>query len=147
MRFQHGKENRVRKPVLLVLLLVALALTACGGNSTTAEEVTDAPSTGDAAAGQALFVQTLIGTQAGCTTCHSLEPDVVVVGPSLAGVATVAGSRVSGLSAAEYLRQSIMEPDAHVVDGFARGLMPAALATELSEQQLNDLVAYMLTLE
>lgn len=133
--------------LLLLLLVVVLSLAACGGDSTTSTEGSNASTAGDAAAGEALFAQTLIGTQAGCATCHSLEPDVVMVGPSIAGVAAVAGSRVSGLSAEEYLRQSIMEPDAHVVDGFAQGLMPAALATELSEQQLNDLVAYLLTLE
>ena len=138
----------MRKLVLLLLLLVVvLSLAACGGGSTTSTEGGSAPTAGDAAAGEALFAQTLIGTQAGCATCHSLEPDVVMVGPSMAGVAAVAGSRVPGLSAEEYLRQSIVEPDAYVVDGFAQGLMPAALATELSERQLNDLVAYLLTLE
>jgi mono/diheme cytochrome c family protein len=33
------------------------------------------------------------------------------------------------------------------VDGFAAGVMPAALADELSEQQLADLVAYLMTLQ
>jgi hypothetical protein len=45
------------------------------------------------------------------------------------------------------LRQSIEEPDAYVAEGFAQGLMPAALADELSAQELADLVAYLQTLK
>ena len=79
------------KKLLLVLLSLALVFlfAACGGGSST---------TGDSQSGDTLFHQSVIGTQPGCTTCHSLEPDVVIVGPSLAGVASRAGSRVSGLS-------------------------------------------------
>lgn len=36
---------------------------------------------------------------------------------------------------------------AFAVDGFTAGVMPAALGDDLSEQQLADLVAYLLTLE
>jgi cytochrome c553 len=58
-----------------------------------------------------------------------------------------AGSRVSGQSAEAYLRESIKIADAFSVDGFSAGVMPAALGDDLSEQQLADLVAYLLTLE
>ena len=90
--------------------------------------------------------QQLIETQPGCITCHSLEPGVTSVGPSVATIGAEAGSRVSGTSAEEYLRESILEPDAHVAEGFAAGIMPKGFATALTEQQVNDLVAYMLTL-
>jgi cytochrome c553 len=136
----------VRRLAFLVLLALLLSLVACGGES--------APEGGEggagaaaAADGETLFAQQLIGTQAGCVTCHSLEPDVVIVGPSLAKIGAEAGSRVSGLAAEEYLRQSILEPDAYTAEGFAAGLMPKALAGELSEKQVSDLVAYMLTLK
>lgn len=129
-------------PVMLVLVLV-LSLVGCGGDSSPE----GAASVGDSAAGEALFAQTLIGNQPGCITCHSLEPDVTIIGPSVAGIGTVAGSRVSGQSAEDYLRQSITEPGAHIVEGFSAGLMPAGYASELSEQQLNDLTAYVLSLK
>lgn len=140
------------KKLFLILLMLALLAVACGGGNgdEDTEEQKDEPvagAAGDAAAGEALFKQATIGSQAGCATCHSLEPDRVLVGPSMAGVGARAGTRVSGQSSEDYLRESIVQPDAYTVDGFAAGLMPAAIAGELSDQQLNDLVAYLLTLK
>lgn len=131
----------MRKLMLLVVLLLVLGLVACGGES--------APATGagGAAAGKDLFNQSTIGSQPGCMTCHSLEAGVNLVGPSLAVVGGEAGSRVSGQSAEEYLRLSIVEPGEFIVEGFAAGIMPANYGNELSEQQLNDLVAYLLSLK
>jgi cytochrome c553 len=57
------------------------------------------------------------------------------------------GSRVSGQLDETYLRESIKNADAFTVDGFTADVMPAALGDDLSEQQLADLVAYLLTRE
>jgi len=137
----------MRKLVLILALVLTLGLVACGGDSAPAEEKPEAAGPGDAAAGEKLFSQSLIGTQAGCMTCHSLEPDVTMVGPSLATAGADAALRVSGMSAEDYLRESIMDPNAYVVEGFAAGIMPEALANELTEQQVRDLVAFMQTLK
>jgi mono/diheme cytochrome c family protein len=136
--------------VCLILVLASL-IVACGGGdngdqASTDEEQPASGVVGDAARGEDLFNQTVIGSQPGCVTCHSLTPDQVLVGPSMAGIAGRAASRVSGQSAEEYLRESIANTNAFVVDGFSEGVMPAALADELSDQQLADLVAYLLTL-
>jgi len=71
----------------------------------------------------------------------------VLVGPSLAGVATRAQTRVPGLSAEAYLRQSILDPNAYVVEGFAEGQMLTNLGEILTPGQVDDLVAYLLALE
>ena len=143
------------KKTLLVLLLslVLLALAACGGGGDTTEQPPaggeDVAAIGDAENGERLFSQATIGANnaPGCITCHSLEPDVVIVGPSQAGLATRAETRVPGMSAADYIRQSIVEPNANIVEGFAEGLMYQFYATDLTEEQINDLVAYTLTLK
>ena len=83
---------------------------------------------------------------AACATCHSLEPDVVIVGPSLAGVATRAGERVPDMSAEAYIRQSMLDPGAFVVPGF-ENVMAQNLAEVLNSDQINDLIAFLLTLE
>jgi mono/diheme cytochrome c family protein len=83
---------------------------------------------------------------AGCLVCHSLEPGEVIVGPSLAGVGSRAGDLVEGLTAAEYIEQSIREPDAYVVEGFDEGTMPSWDGI-LSDSQIESLVAYLLTLD
>ncbi len=94
---------------------------------------------GDPEAGAAVYVSL------GCAGCHATEGDTVMVGPSLAGLAGRAGEEVEGLSAAEYIEQSIVEPDAHVVEGFNPGIMPAY--TGLSDEDLANLVAYLLSLD
>jgi cytochrome c2 len=129
------------------MLVLALSLAACGGEPAPAAGEDEPAGPGDAAAGKEIFNQTLIGTQPGCATCHLLEPGVTMVGPSLATIGADAGSRVSGVSAEDYLKKSITEPSADVAEGFSGTLMPAALADELTGQQINDLIAYMLTLK
>lgn len=102
---------------------------------------------GDPLAGKRLFYEQATGTNAGCRICHSLEPGETLVGPSLAGIATRAATRVPGMSAEEYIRQSILEPDAYVVAGFPPGLMVPNLGEILTPEQIDDLVAFLMTLK
>ena len=98
----------------------------------------------DAAAGDPA-VGADIYASLGCNACHAVEGDVVMVGPSLAGLADRAGEMVEGLDAHAYVEQSIVEPDAHVVEGFNPGIMPAY--TDLSDADMAHLVAYLMSLE
>ena len=82
----------MNRKVLLTMLVLALVmfLAACGGGGDeAATEGGGSTSVGDAANGKELYEQTVIGSASapGCITCHSLEPDVVLVGPSHAGLA------------------------------------------------------------
>lgn len=135
----------MRKATLFVvvgLIAAVLALAACGGGAS--QPAASGGGAGDAAAGKALFAQTVIGSNPGCITCHSLEAGKTLVGPSMAGIAGRAGSAAAGQSAEQYLRQSLTEPDAVIANGFQKGLMPKPT---LTDKQLNDLVAYMQTLK
>jgi cytochrome c551/c552 len=138
----------MRKATLFVvvgLIVAALALAACGGGGGGASQpAASGGGAGDAAAGKTLFAQTVIGSNPGCVTCHSLEAGKTLVGPSMAGIAGRAGSAVSGQSAEQYLRQSITEPDAVVAKGFQKGLMPKPT---LTDKQANDIIAYLQTLK
>lgn len=117
----------------VLFLVLALLVASCGGGEG-----------GDELSGEELFSQTVLAEQAGCSTCHSLEPGDVIVGPSLAAIGLDAGNRVEGLSAAEYIRQSILDPQAYVVDGFAAGTMPTWDGV-LSDPQVDALVDYLVT--
>ena len=130
--------------LLVVVLLTAAALVAaCGGGGAAAPAA--APG-GNADAGKALFAQSTIGSQPGCVTCHSLDAGTTIVGPSMAGIGAAAASKVSGESAEQWLRNSIVNPNAYLEEGFAEGIMPT-YGDALSEQQVNDLVAYLLSLK
>lgn len=80
----------------------------------------------------------------GCVGCHSLDPNQQMAGPTWFHVGDTAANRVSGQSPALYLRQSIVSPNEHVVDGFPSGVMPQNYGEILSQEQLADLVAYLL---
>jgi nitric oxide reductase subunit C len=146
--------TNMRKNTILTLLIfiLAVALVACGGGDNNADSGAEegaATAGGDAARGEELYNQTTIGTASapGCNTCHSREEGVVLVGPSHAGVATRAATYVEGQSAEEYLRESIVSPNSHIVDGFVAGVMYQNYGEDLTEQEIDDLVAYLLTLD
>lgn len=126
--------------LLIFVLVLSVVLTACGGGG---GESTD----NAAAAGEKLFKQTVTGSQAGCITCHSLDAGVVIVGPSMDGIGSRAGSTISGMSAEDYLEESIVDPDAYLVSGFPAGTMPQVWQDELTGDQIDQLVAYMLNVK
>jgi mono/diheme cytochrome c family protein len=83
----------------------------------------------------------------GCANCHeaSLSNFFRPVGPPLDHVGQVAARRVSGMSAEDYLRQSITDPGAYLVPGYPDS-MPRGLARALSAGDLAALVAYLASL-
>jgi mono/diheme cytochrome c family protein len=118
--------------LFVFVLALSVVLTACGGGGG------ESGGDDDAAAGEKLFNQTVIGSQAGCVTCHSLDAGVVIVGPSLDGI---------GNRSADFLKESILDPDAKLADGFPAGTMPQVWGDELTDEQVDQLVAFMLTLK
>ncbi len=130
---------------LLVVGILILGLVACSGGDNGRTSGSKSGGGADPAAGQVLFNKKLVGTQPGCVTCHSLEKDIKIVGPSLAGVGARAATSVPGQSAQEFLKESITNPDAHLVEGFQAGTMPAELASELSDADVSNLVAFLMT--
>ena len=115
-------------------------LIGCGGATTG----------GDAAQGQQLFGGKLVmarGDAAPCIGCHSVTPgEPPSIGPNLSNVGNRAATTVAGQSAENYLRASIVEPDTYLAAGFQEGIHPRTYGRLLTNDQINDLVAYMLTL-
>ena len=110
-------------------------------------EAIDVPPSPGAQLGREIFEGSGMSAQAGCQICHSLEPGRRLVGPSLAGIAVTAQSRVPGQSAEEYLRESILDPDAYIVEGYRSGQMLPIYEEQLSEDEIDALIRFMLTLE
>jgi cytochrome c551/c552 len=80
----------------------------------------------------------------GCVGCHSVDPAQQMTGPTWYHIGDTAVSRVPGESPAYYLYQSIVDPGAYVVPNFVSGVMPATFGETLSDQDLADLLVYML---
>ncbi len=134
-------------PLGVVLLLVMLVTLAAFGASEAPENPLSVTASTGSVSGEALFRQITLGDAPGCTACHSLEPGTVIVGPSMVGIADQATVRVPGQSAEAYLQQAIVNPDAHVVDGFTAGVMYQNYEEALTKEQIDALVAFLLTLE
>ncbi|MDJ0954518.1 MAG: c-type cytochrome [Acidimicrobiia bacterium] len=127
----------MRSRHLFVALALLLAFSGCGGDN--AEPGPTAPRA-TTTFGEELFNERVVGVNPGCVTCHSLQPGVTLVGPSLAAVR----SPVAGLSDAEYIRASILDPDGYLVPGYSAGQMSSGWEQYLTPEQIDSLVAYLL---
>jgi mono/diheme cytochrome c family protein len=111
-----------------------------GGEGTTATQPrpAPAPAAGDAAAGKSLFAAQ------GCSSCHTFTPagSKGTVGPDLDKLAADAAKANRG-SVAQYASESITDPNAYVVPGFQKGIMPTTFGSTLSKAQIADLVAFI----
>ena len=105
--------------------------------------VTDADSAGDVNLGMEVFAGS-----GGCGACHTVEGVAAgMVGPDLTHIGSEAASRKPGMSAEEYLIESIKNPEAFVAEGVERampGLMTAAVTANLTDEEVDGLVAFLL---
>jgi sulfur-oxidizing protein SoxX len=132
--------------IIVFVSAFATLLAACG-----AEAEIDPKSIGDPGRGREIFEN---GTELISTTytkCHSLDGTVPAdprhprrLAPSLLGVSARAGDRAQQLGAVEYLRQSILDPNAYIVEGYEDD-MDKGYKYGLSEVEVDDLVAFLLT--
>ncbi len=113
----------------------------------------DAPS---ALSGEALETAAIAAiTKGTCLACHQISsvPGAVgTLGPNLDNIGAVAGTRVDGLSAQEYLLESILDPNAFIVPDCPMGpclpnVMLPNLADILTAEEIDTIVAYLATLE
>jgi nitric oxide reductase subunit C len=141
-----------------LLFVVVLILTACGGGSSSqgGGNVSLNAADGDAAQGKALYEGMVVGSNSvpGCVTCHSLELGVTLVGPSHAGLATratetikSANYRGNAKTVEEYLVESVVEPNVYIEKGFSPSVMYQNYGQDLNQQEISDIVAFMLTLK
>jgi mono/diheme cytochrome c family protein len=107
------------------------APTQPGGTESTPTGTTPGTVQGDPAAGKALF------TSQGCAGCHTFTPAGAkgTVGPDLDKV-------LQGKDAA-FIRESIVDPNAEIAQGYQPGIMPGDFGQKLSSKQLADLVAFL----
>ena len=127
------------------LVVFALLLAGCGGAEVTAptartvegtvptetSETAEPLPEGEAAAGKTIYAAQ------GCGSCHAFEAagSSGQTGPDL-------DESLQGKDA-EYVRESIVNPDEQIAEGFQPGIMPKTYDETLSDKQLADLVAFL----
>ncbi len=80
----------------------------------------------------------------GCVACHSVD-GTSGVGPTfkgLFGAQRTFTDGTTGVADENYIRESLFEPDAKVVEGFAAAMPPQ----QLTDQELDVFIAYLKTL-
>jgi cytochrome c oxidase subunit II len=126
-------------PILTAAVLVAAG---CGSEGTTKAEPQTVIGTvqtqttqvkGNATAGKKVF------DSQGCGSCHTYVPagSTGNVGPNLS-------QALKGKDAA-FIHQSIVDPNAVIASGFQPNIMPQTYGSQLSDQQLADLVSFLQT--
>jgi len=112
--------------------------TAVGGVELTTLPTPTQEAVDPVARGQAVFEAN------GCVGCHTIEGvSSGTVGPNLTKIGETAAERVEGLTAEEYLRESILTPSAYVVEGYD-DLMPKIFGDTIPAEDLADLIAFLL---
>ena len=141
-----------RTLVLTGLFLLLMMATACSGEaeSATTDVSADATVVGDPERGRDIW-ETGGGVieSTGCAWCHSLDGseltgDMFRLAPSWLGISQRAGNRVPGMSSEEYLRESMVDPSAFIVEGYPDRMH--SYRYELTDADVNSLTAFLLTL-
>ncbi len=126
-----------RKPLWVVIFVLALALIACKATSSSQPERTTETAT---ITGEQTF------QRLGCSECHVKAAGQAA--PSLQGLfgAEVHLENGDTITADEdYLRESILSPNAKVVRGY-QPIMPASFQEQITEEQLAALIEYIQSL-
>ncbi len=131
-----------------------------------------AQSIGNPEHGEELFNAMQPETGFACATCHYTDTTEQLVGPGLMGVAdpqhdhsahaageddhaqeaddheheTETVDTAAILERVDYIREAIVNPSAFVVPEFPDNVMPKVYGDLFTEEELNDLIAYLITL-
>jgi cytochrome c oxidase subunit II len=126
--------------LLTILMLTLLIASACAPQSNSPSATLEP---GNAERGAALFTEAVGGAPA-CSTCHTIDGSVLV-GPTLQDYSEQAQEHAGDATIEAYTHASIVQPGDYLVSGFSN-VMFSQYGRFLSEQQIADLIAYLLTL-
>lgn len=79
----------------------------------------------------------------GCVTCHVAATNMHIA-PPFEGLAQRAATRVEGYAAEVYVIESILAPQVYLAEDYS-ATMPQNFRERLSDAEIADIVAYLLT--
>jgi cytochrome c2 len=138
----------MRKISLIILfVLITTVISACSAGTNQQAEIM-----GDPEEGRLVYENK---QRIRCDHCHTMDGTDLRGGPSLLGISERAGERVPGMSAVEYLEQSLLEPNAYIVEGSEYEMkayqvvdpqeVDFMLPGMLTQEEMDDLIAFLMT--
>ncbi|MBZ0315753.1 MAG: cytochrome c [Anaerolineae bacterium] len=82
----------------------------------------------------------------GCIGCHYVGSRTAAAFNGLYNSERLLTDETIVIADEAYLRESILEPRAKVPDGYARGIHPSDYRVRLNDQQVDSIIAYILSL-
>jgi cytochrome c551/c552 len=115
-----------------------------GTSSTSTAATTTTSATTTSAGGAALAAGKTVYNANGCAACHTFAPanSTGTIGPNLDTAPTADASK-DNMALPAFVKQSIVDPNAYIAPGYAKGVMPTTFGTSLSSAQLDSLVAFI----
>jgi cytochrome c oxidase subunit 2 len=82
-------------------------------------------------------------SSAGCGSCHTFTPakSTGAIGPDLDNVA--ADAKKAGEDPAAYVKESIVDPNKVIANGYAKDVMPGDFGKSLSAKEIDAVVTYL----
>ena len=117
------------------------------GNDPSARFETLVNEWGDPVQGEILYNMHQDAAGFACSTCHNHQNEERKIGPGLLNLAERSTTRVADQSPELYIFNSIINPDAHVVEDYDENLMPENYWDIFSTVEISHITAYLLTLE
>ena len=130
------------------IVFAAVWLVGCGkpAPEVTEKAATPTPQQLSVPVGDPVRGKTLFDGEANCGTCHRIDTEELFVGPSLKTIANRAAYKRPGMDAVTYLYNVILNPDQTIIPLTKPGIMPRTFKAKLTEEQIADVIAYLLTL-
>jgi cytochrome c oxidase subunit II len=122
-----------------VMRTEAIVMTPTAFNAWLHSQATAITSPNAGVAGAAVFKNN------GCGACHTLAAAATkaTIGPDLGKLPAYATT--AGKPLADFVRQSIVDPNAYIQPGYPKNVMPQTFGQSLSKQQLDALVQYLIS--
>lgn len=151
------------RPATLLLSGIAgaalILAVACGGAAepTPTTPATETPTTAPAATtppagnggGDPVARGQMLVQEHGCLACHSTDGSMLV-GPTWQGLYGSEETLTDGTTVTvddEYIRESIIDPNAKITEGFQPNVMPQNFGDTLSDEDIEAIIAYMQSLQ
>jgi cytochrome c551/c552 len=101
---------------------------------------------GNVARGKKLFETFQDKAGYACVTCHFVDKPDRLIGPGLKAVAEWSAQNIKDQKPQDYIRASIVNPSAFIVPEYVDNLMPKVYKDIFNAGQIEDLVAYVMSL-